>query len=124
METFDIIFKSFIYFGIFNASSYKQRATLLDVSPIIYIRMFIKFSPFLLSAGLLAKLIFNKLEFDEFVETLLYAFYIVQNTSKILMLMLKQSQLINLRRILETNLATLQNDDEQTTHRRYSDLAR
>ena len=72
----------------------------------------------------IAHLVLNKISFDDFMLTLVYALGIVNLLIKGYFIMLKQNGLEDLKKTIDLHASQLQNEQERDIHTRYCNFMR
>ena len=117
MKIIDFYFNLFIFLGIFKS---KKSKGIFDIYLNLIYRIFIRIFPHLLIGWHLARLIFNKLSFNDIMETLMFTISNTNHVVKGIFIMIKQNQLEELKQTADTFMSRYQNKDEKDIHKRNS----
>ena len=121
MEGFKISFQVLSVFGVWRPRSFTSTSdkTLYNVY-----RVFIIPLPYLLEVGLICRLLFDEMTFDEFTETLFMCLTTTCVCCKSINFLMKRKEVINLSNMLMSNYAKSQNNVELTIQNAHNKFIR
>ena len=121
IKIIDFYFNFLIFLGVFKSKNCK---TLFDTYSSIIYRIFMRIFPHLLLGWQIARLLFNPLTFEEFMETSMFIIAVCNAVIKGIIIMIKQSQIEMLKIHIDSFLAGIQSNKEKDTHKRSNNFMR